>query len=298
MKKRLTTKEFIDRCNEKHSFKYDYSLVEYVRSSNKVIIICKNHGSFSQLAQSHLAGQGCMPCSRDAAKTQLNDWLSDVNEIHKNKYDYSLVKYKNNYTRVEIICKEHGVFTQTPRHHYLGNGCHKCWKLYVKSQDKFVEQAGEVHKNKYDYSKAKYITDKIKVEIICSDHGSFFQAPNNHLKGMQCPRCRSTVSISENNWLDYINVPQKFRHKTLKIDDKNYFVDAYNPLTNTIYEFDGDFWHGNPNKYNGEDINVFNKKTFGELYDKTIERRNRLIKKGYNVISIWESDFNNLIKIK
>lgn len=33
-----------------------------------------------------------------------------------------------------------------------------------------------------------------------------------------------------------------------------------------------DFFHGNPNIYNNEDINELTKKSFGELYDKTIER--------------------------
>ena len=34
---------------------------------------------------------------------------------HKDSYDYSLVVYINNLTRVKIICKEHGMFEQTPQ---------------------------------------------------------------------------------------------------------------------------------------------------------------------------------------
>ena len=30
--------------------------------------------------------------------------------FHKNKYDYSLSNYINNYTKVKIICPIHGVF--------------------------------------------------------------------------------------------------------------------------------------------------------------------------------------------
>jgi G:T-mismatch repair DNA endonuclease (very short patch repair protein) len=70
-----------------------------------------------------------------------------------------------------------------------------------------------------------------------------------------------------------------------------YIVDGYDPITNTIYEFNGDFWHGNPSKYKKFDINPISGKTFGELYKKTLEKEDNLKKLGYNVISIWESDY-------
>ena len=34
-----------------------------------------------------------------------------------------------------------------------------------------------------------YGNSKSKVEIICSQHGSFFQIPNSHLFGKGCPKC-------------------------------------------------------------------------------------------------------------
>jgi len=46
--------------------------------------------------------------------------------IHKDKYDYSKVDYKNNKTKVTIICKEHGEFSQTPNDHIGNHGCRKC----------------------------------------------------------------------------------------------------------------------------------------------------------------------------
>ena len=81
--------------------------------------------------------------------------------------------------------------------------------------------------------------------------------------------------------------------KRLDIDNKIYYCDGFCKDTNTIYEFYGDFFHGNPNIYNNEDINKLTKKSFGELYDKTIERENVLKNQGYNLISIWENDYKN-----
>jgi len=44
--KKLTTKEFINKAINVHGDKYDYSKVNYTGSTNKVIIICKEHGQF------------------------------------------------------------------------------------------------------------------------------------------------------------------------------------------------------------------------------------------------------------
>ena len=52
--------------------------------------------------------------------------------FHGNKYDYSLVDYKNAHTKVKIICPEHGIFEQTPSNHFKC-GCNQCG--YVSSSD-------------------------------------------------------------------------------------------------------------------------------------------------------------------
>ena len=61
----------------------------------------------------------------------------------------------------------------------------------------------------------------------------------------------------------------------------------------TTNEFNGNFWHGNPKIFNSDDINPISKKTYGKLYEETIEKKELLEKHGYKVISIWESEFKN-----
>ncbi len=63
-------------------------------------------------------------------------------------------------------------------------------KLKAYSTEYFIELANKVHKNKFCYSKTKYVTSHIKVCIICLSHGEFFQKPNNHLMGKGCPSCK------------------------------------------------------------------------------------------------------------
>lgn len=60
-----------------------------------------------------------------------------------------------------------------------------------KTTEKFISEAIELHKDKYDYSKVDYRGNKAKVCIICPMHGEFYQSPLKHLRGQGCPKCKS-----------------------------------------------------------------------------------------------------------
>lgn len=136
-------------------------------------------------------------------KLKYNQVINKFQEIHKNKYDYSKIKYINNTTKVEIICIKHGSFKQRPSDHIQGHGCPKCGGCgkYFNGNEYFIKRSQEIHENKYDYSLVEYKTAKIKVKIICPEHGEFVQTPNNHLQGQGCIRCRNNF-ISKNNKFD------------------------------------------------------------------------------------------------
>ena len=73
-----------------------------------------------------------------------------------------------------------------------------------------------------------------------------------------------------------------------------YNVDGYSLETNTIYEFHGNVFHGNPRIYKPLDTpNPFDRrKTAQELFDKTIKRMEHLSTKA-NIIFIWEDEYDN-----
>ena len=73
-----------------------------------------------------------------------------------------------------------------------------------------------------------------------------------------------------------------------------YRVDGYCKETNTAYEFHGDYWHGNPQLYDSNTINDRTNCTFGELHQKTLEREKFIRDSGYNLVVIWESEFDQL----
>lgn len=281
----MTTDEFISKSIEKHGDKFNYSLVKFINTKTKVILICKYHGEFLQNPNNHLNGQGCFKCSNDHKRDCLERFVYKSNLIHGNKYDYSFTNYINSRTNVNIICPEHGNFKQIPNAHLNGNGCPGCCNSLKIDTDEFIKRAKLKHSNKYDYSSTVYINSKTNIIITCKEHGDFIQVPSNHLCGNGCPKCGSLYGVKENKWLDSLLV----KERQFRIG--KYVVDGYDPIKNTIYEFNGDFWHGNPKIYNSDNINNISGKSFGYLYDKTLIKENYLKSLGYNIISIWESDF-------
>ena len=73
--------------------------------------------------------------------------------------------------------------------------------------------------------------------------------------------------------------------------DNYYLADGYCKETNTVYEFNGDYWHGNPKVYDQDEINKSTKTSFGELYQRTLQKERVLKQMGFNVVSVWESDW-------
>ncbi|POY34719.1 hypothetical protein C3K47_18980 [Solitalea longa] len=196
-----STSEFIEKSIKIHGNKFDYSRVEYIGSHSKVCIICPEHGEFYQPPTNHLSGNGCLKCAWKYKRgkyrvTTIETFLTQAKEIHGDKYDYSKVEWKNNSTKITIICPIHGEFTQKPDNHIrLKCGCRKCGREIAKSKVNkystvyFLKNAKKVHGSKYDYSKSQCFNATDKVEINCPVHGLFKQTANQHLQGHGCPKC-------------------------------------------------------------------------------------------------------------
>ena len=127
------------------------------------------------------------------------EFIEKAKQIHGTKYDYSLVNYKNNKTKIVIICSEHGKWSQVPNSHLNGKGCLICGFISTKNKQSttltkevFISRANSVHNNYYDYSKVNYVNYKTKVIITCTIHGDFEQAPYHHLRNRGCPSCSVT----------------------------------------------------------------------------------------------------------
>lgn len=298
MPTKLTTEEIIKRCKDVHGDVYDYSDIRYTVMSAKIRIVCKEHGEFWMLPQNHFKrGDECPKCNGKV--TNLTEFIKRAKEIHGDSFDYKEVIYKLSTKKVKIICKQcNGYFLQTPNNHLHVSdpqGCPTCNKGKI-TQEIFLNTALSIHGNAYDYSKVKIGKNiKEKVIITCLSHGDFLQSPKHHLLGHGCQICAKQrehfVSEKETKWLNTIKSDKLFRNYFIKA---KYNVDGYDPETKTVYEFYGDYWHGNIKKYKPTDMNKTVGKTFGELYEKTLQREAAIKAAGYKVVSIWESDYDML----
>lgn len=283
--------DFVEKASALHNNKYNYDKVIYVNSKIKVIITCPFHGDFLQTPNSHLSNKGCAPCGYQKVsllrRKSLSEFIIQANNMHNNKYLYDKVNYINSYTTICITCVEHGDYWQAPNNHLNGVECPSCASI---STSECIKRAIATHGNLYDYSKVVCRTARDNICIICKKHGEFFQKAYAHYyNGNHCPKCRGQVSRVENEWIESLGLKLK-RQCTVYINDKRFLVDGFDPATNTVYEFYGDYWHGNPQVYLSTDCNLHNNKTFGELFKSTLDKTN-LLKQKYNVVVMWEFDW-------
>ncbi|AYV78263.1 MAG: hypothetical protein Edafosvirus8_13 [Edafosvirus sp.] len=371
----LTQEDFINMAKKKHDNYYDYSKVKYINMDKKVIIICDEHGEFTQICADHIRGKGCQKCgfkkiSLSNTKS-TEDFIYDAKKIHDDLYDYSLVEYKGVDQKINIICKIHGKFTQTPHQHLRGNGsgCPRCainknaekrmlttdeiiqraMKVHGNKYDysyvnyvncntpiiivckehgkfeqlisshigreqecpycsghfvdtkSFIKKAKRIHNNKYDYSKVEYKKYDEKIEIICKEHGIFYQKPYVHLGGSNCNKCYKQYSKPQIEWLNFLEnqLDLKIEHMENigehKIKNSKYRADGYCEKLNTIFEFQGCFWHGCKDCFpDRQKINRCTKKSYGELYTKTIAKEKHCLIEGYNYIQIWQCQWKKI----
>jgi len=136
--KKPSTDEFIKKAKEVHGDKYEYILVNYKTSLDDVQIVCPEHGVFKQKPKYHLNGHGCQECAGRPEIT-TEKFIVRATNIHKGRYDYSLVEYESYSKNVTIICPDHGKFNQWPMVHLRGCGCPKCGATQPYSKKLFEE---------------------------------------------------------------------------------------------------------------------------------------------------------------
>ena len=210
MSRKITTEDFIAKARTIHGDKYDYSKTVYTKSTEKVYIICPEHGEFWQVPSSHLSGSGCPYCGKEKVKDvaiskmpTTQEFIEKLKIIYGDKYDFSKVSYKGNKIKVCIVCSKHGEFFKTPSELLRGQGCPRCNKSAKNiTTEEFIERAKEVHGDKYDYSKTVYTKSTEKVCIIRPEHGEFWMQASRHIQGACCPKCwRSNANMTTNEFI-------------------------------------------------------------------------------------------------
>lgn len=275
---------FIEKSNIVHNNKYIYDKSFYIDSYTMIGIECKEHGYFEQLPNNHMSGQGCPKCAgKSLSDTEL---LKRMNDVHNNKYDYSLVLFTGMLNKVKIICKEHGIFEQVLSNHInLRQGCIKCANVYSSNKEEFIIKSVNKHGYLYNYDNVIYKGAKTSVDILCKKHGIFKQSPTKHLSGNGCPTCKlskgehSIMIYLDNKKIDYIS--------QYRIKGFNLIFDFYLPDYNLCIEYDG-LQHFKPVNY------------FGGIKSFNLQIKNDSLKNKYclenqiKLLRIKYTDFNNI----
>jgi hypothetical protein len=187
---KYTIDDFIDKSNKIHHNSYSYEYVVFEKTTDKIDILCKNHGIFSQKVIEHLSGKGCKKCYYERKLSNLQTFIDKAKSIHKDKFIYDNFNYINSKKESVIICKQGHEFLRTPNRHLNEKDfCNQC-KENSYIQDKL---------SKIDFSGFEYLHwIGEKVDIKCNKCNSIFNRKiNAHLKLKNCPICNPNKDNKE-----------------------------------------------------------------------------------------------------
>ena len=129
-------------------------------------------------------------------------------------------------------------------------------------------------------------------------HGWRGAQVNHSLMALQWLYFQENLLAKEGASADRIKHVRNSGEQTIRTENKIYFVDGYDSVTRTVYEFNGCFYHGCPKCYPVRDIKHYASpdRTFEELYQATLAKRMALLRAGFKVLEIWQCEWHEQLK--
>lgn len=202
------------------SSKYTFSIDNYKNNKQIVQMKCVLHGKENKIAAHVLSGKaGCRICANNLNNPNNNIntdiFIQNAKLIHKDRYDYSLVDYKDNRTLIKIICKEHGIFTQTPNNHLKPSNCPKC-----NNELKHLKCSGWSKHRWLNSGNSSKNFDSFKVYIIeCWNEtekfykiGRTFTTVEKRFKNSEIPYNYKIIKIFKGSAEKIYNLEQELKH--------------------------------------------------------------------------------------
>jgi hypothetical protein len=213
-------------------------------------------------------------------------------------------------------------------HYYNGSPINLLKKVYPEYEWKewlFIQSPKYFWDTKINQLRyIKWLFDKLNLKNIedwyTTSHRDFSNnCGSNFLKRFKCSYVNAIIELYPEynwnkklfkfsnysqmciDWLKYIEnknniyIQHSEKEGEFRISKTKYKVDGYCKDTNTVYEFNGCFFHGCIKCYKNQDeINPKLKKTYKQLYDFTQKRKQEIINLGYNFEEIWECEYLEL----
>lgn len=280
----------------------------YKGRHTKILFQCHAGHQYLTTPNNALRSSGCLVCSGKGAKThkQFVDELAALNEIRDRKvYVDDGSTYTDAFTQMTFVCDLGHKWVTTPSNIINSkHTCRTCAGKVKKSHSQFVQEMKTARPDVSIKEGQTYITAHTKMSFVCEKQHVWEARPVDLLLGGGCPHCvKKGYSRKCVNWLKSIEAQTGCRIQHAEqggeflIPDTPFYADGWCRETNTVYEFYGDVYHGNPTLFSeGDRCHPYNKQiTAGTLYRRTLEREQQIRDLGYNVVSIWESEYDKLV---
>lgn len=223
--------------------------------------------------------------------TQSHEYKEQKSEIHK--------KYQ------ETCLKNYGVDTYSKTLEFKEKSKNTCLENYgvdnyfksleFKNKDISIIQE-EYNRRMNEEFNEDFIRENFIVDgyFLKQEFMDYFFISESHVSKV---KRRFNIKEKNRDTIERKFLEEYYKEYNLELEYQFYIkeikvrCDGYCASTNTIIEFLGDYFHGNPLTKNEEEINVFNKKSMKQLYIETFERFDEIVKHGFKIIYIWESDY-------
>ena len=139
-------------------------------------------------------------------KYDTTTYVETAKEKWGDRFDYSLIKYKNSYHKVSVRCIEHDELFEVDPISFIRNGrntgnfCKKCKVNPKMTHDEYMEKIKK-YEIRYDLSEVKFKTTRDSIKLTCLKHKHPFYIEARHLSssGLQhhCPKCKAELSITQ-----------------------------------------------------------------------------------------------------
>ena len=171
-------------------------------------------------------------------KLTTEEFIRKAIELHGDKYDYSLVDFKNVRGKIKIIHKDI-IYEQFAYAHLQGKSPEKA--PFKITNDEFIKRSMKVHGDMFDYSLVDCDGSHTKIKIIYNGK-VYHQILNDHIRG-NIPRGITVDSKGVREILNFlddkkINYKREYFYKDCK--NINYLrFDFYLIDYNVLIEYDG-----------------------------------------------------------
>lgn len=253
--------------------------VSYMNSHSRLRYVCPNGHVRSASAASVVSDKGCLECYTDSfhSTKSFSEFAAEFG------YEVVSGEYVNNYTKVELMCPRGHVVPVAPMNFLAGKRCVVCSREGRVTDLSLVEELF----GSEGYSVLHYSSASSPVKVKCPSGHTSKMFVYNFRNGHRCRHCGTAgISAISTQWLDTLGVVDR------EVRVGRYRVDGFDGETNTVYEFLGGFWHGDPRRFDRTGMNPIAKRTFGELLEKTASRLYS-INKHHNLVYIWEKEFRS-----